>query len=299
MRKKLSLIAAVGTAALLLAGCSSGGTDTTDDTAGGDETSAAAFEVATDVSLDGSPTYDAMVAADSVRIGVKEDQPGLGFLDAATGERTGFDLEIARWVAASLGFAEDKIEFIAIPSANRESSIVNGDIDYYVGTYSITDKRKAQIDFAGPYFITGQGILVAASDDTIKSEDDLVGKTVCSATGSTPIQNIRDNYPGVDTEEFETYSQCVDALNDGQVDAVTTDQAILIGYAAQQPDELKVVGEPFSVEQYGVGLPLGDDALRTFINDMFTDGGTVWQAIYDETLGLSGTVVDQPAVDAY
>ena len=299
MRKKLSLIAVAATATLLLAACSTGGTDTTDDTAGGGETSTAPYEVATDVSLEGSPTFDAMVTADQVRIGVKEDQPGLGFLDAATGERTGFDLEIARWVAASLGFAEDKIEFIAIPSANRESAIVNGDVDYYVGTYSITDKRKTQIDFAGPYFITGQGILVAASDDTIKSEDDLVGKTVCSATGSTPIQNIRDNYPGVDTEEFETYSQCVDALNDGQVDAVTTDQAILIGYAAQQPDELKVVGEPFSVEQYGVGLPLGDDALRTFINDMFTDGGTVWQAIYDETLGLSGTVVDQPAVDAY
>ena len=299
MRKKLSLIATVGTAALLLAGCSSGGTDTTDDPAGGGETSTAPYEVATDVSLEGSPTFDAMVTADQVRIGVKEDQPGLGFLDAATGERTGFDLEIARWVAASLGFAEDKIEFIAIPSANRESAIVNGDVDYYVGTYSITDKRKTQIDFAGPYFITGQGILVAASDDTIKSEDDLVGKTVCSATGSTPIQNIRDNYPGVDTEEFETYSLCVDALNDGQVDAVTTDQAILIGYAAQDPDNLKVVGEPFSVEQYGVGLPLGDDALRAFINDMFTAGGATWQAIYDETLGLSGTVVDQPPVDAY
>ena len=299
MRKKLSLIAVAATATLLLAACSTGGTDTTDDTAGGGETSTTPYEVATDVSLDGSPTFDAMVTADQVRIGVKEDQPGLGFLDAATGERTGFDLEIARWVAASLGFAEDKIEFIAIPSANRESAIVNGDVDYYVGTYSITDKRKTQIDFAGPYFITGQGILVAASDDTIKSEDDLVGKTVCSATGSTPIQNIRDNYPGVDTEEFETYSLCVDALNDGQVDAVTTDQAILIGYAAQDPDNLKVVGEPFSVEQYGVGLPLGDDALRAFINDMFTAGGATWQAIYDETLGLSGTVVDQPAVDAY
>ena len=299
MRKKLSLIAVAATATLLLAACSTGGTDTTDDTAGGGETSTTPYEVATDVSLDGSPTFDAMVASDSVRIGVKEDQPGLGFLDAATGERTGFDLEIARWVAASLGFAEDKIEFIAIPSANRESSIVNGDIDYYVGTYSITDKRKTQIDFAGPYFITGQGILVAASDDTISSEADLAGKVVCSATGSTPIQNIRDNFPDTDTEEFDTYSQCVSALNDGQVDAVTTDQAILIGYAAQDPDNLKVVGEPFSVEQYGVGLPLGDDALRAFINDMFTAGGATWQAIYDETLGLSGTVVDQPAVDAY
>ena len=299
MRKKLSLIAVAATATLLLAACSTGGTDTTDDTAGGGETSTTPYEVATDVSLDGSPTFDAMVASDSVRIGVKEDQPGLGFLDAATGERTGFDLEIARWVAASLGFSEDKIEFIAIPSANRESAIVNGDVDYYVGTYSITDKRKTQIDFAGPYFITGQGILVAASDDTISSEADLAGKVVCSATGSTPIQNIRDNFPDTDTEEFDTYSQCVSALKDGQVDAVTTDQAILIGYAAQDPDNLKVVGEPFSVEQYGVGLPLGDDALRAFINDMFTAGGATWQAIYDETLGLSGTVVDQPAVDAY
>ena len=288
MRKKLSLLAAAATAALLLAGCS--GADTPDT---------GSSDAPAEVTLTGSPTYDAMVEADSVRIGVKEDQPGLGFLDAGTGERSGFDIEIAKWVAESLGFSEDKIEYIAIPSANRESAIVNGDIDYYVGTYSITDKRKEQIDFAGPYFITGQGILVAADDDSITSEDDLAGKTVCSATGSTPIQNIKDNYPDTETEEFDTYSQCVEALKDGQVDAVTTDQAILLGYASQDPDNLKVVGEPFSVENYGVGLPKGDDALRGFINDMFTDGNDEWQAIYDETLGQSGTAVEQPAVDAY
>ncbi|MBG6215005.1 MAG: glutamate ABC transporter substrate-binding protein [Cryobacterium sp.] len=297
MRKKLSLLATAATAALLLAGCSGGGTA---DTGSSDAPAAGgAFEVAADVSLTGSPTYDAMVAADKVVIGVKEDQPGLGFLDAATGERSGFDIEIAQWVAASLGFAKDKIEYIAIPSANRESAIVNGDIDYYVGTYSINDKRKDQIDFAGPYFITGQGILVASDNDTIKSENDLAGKTVCSATGSTPIQNIKDNYPDTKTVEFDTYSQCVEALKDGQADAVTTDQAILLGYASQDSDNLKVVGEPFSVENYGVGLPKGDDALRAFINDMFTNGNDSWQAIYDETLGLSGTVVEQPAVDAY
>src|SRR5690606_19408098 len=126
----------------------------------------------------GSPTFDAMTERGSVKIGVKEDQPGLGYLDAATGERTGFDIEIYKWIAASLGFAEDDIEFVAIPSANRESAIVNGDIDYYVGTYSITGKRKEQIDFAGPYFITGQGILVAADNEDIMSEDDLAGTTV-------------------------------------------------------------------------------------------------------------------------
>ena len=298
MRKRLMFITAgVAAAALALSGCSGGdaGTGSTDGASDG----GALFEVATDVKLEGSPTYDAMVKADKVRIGVKEDQPGLGYLDAATGERSGFDVEMATWIAASLGFDADKIEFKAIPSANRESAIVNGDIDYYVGTYSITDKRKEQIDFAGPYFETGQGLLVAADNDDIKGEDDLAGKTVCSATGSTPIQNIKDNFPDTKTEEFDTYSQCVEALNDGKVDAVTTDQAILIGYAAQFPDDLKVVGEPFSTELYGIGLPKGDDALRHFINTMFTDGGDTWTKIYDATLGASGTKVTQPAVDDY
>ncbi|MGK9148554.1 glutamate ABC transporter substrate-binding protein [Plantibacter flavus] len=298
MRKRLMFITAgVAAAALALSGCSGGdaGTGSTEGAAD----SGALFEVATDVTLEGSPTYDAMVKADKVRIGVKEDQPGLGYLDAATGERSGFDIEIATWIAASLGFDADKIEFKAIPSANRESAIVNGDIDYYVGTYSITDKRKEQIDFAGPYFETGQGLLVASDNTDIKSEDDLAGKTVCSATGSTPIQNIKDNFPDTKTVEFDTYSQCVEALNDGKADAVTTDQAILIGYAAQFPDELKVVGEPFSTELYGVGLKKGDDALRHFINTMFTDGGDTWTAIYDATLGLSGTKVSQPAVNDY
>ncbi|GAA3890288.1 glutamate ABC transporter substrate-binding protein [Leifsonia kafniensis] len=298
MRKRMTLLAVVAVAALALAGCSGSDSGTTGSTDAG-STPTAPFEVATDVALTGSPTFDAMTERGSVKVGVKEDQPGLGYLDAATGERTGFDIDIARWIAASLGFSEDKIEFVAIPSANREAAIVNGDIDYYVGTYSITDKRKEQIDFAGPYFVTGQGLLVAADNSDITSEKDLAGKTVCSATGSTPIQNIRDNFPDTKTVEFDTYSQCVDALKDGSVDAVTTDAAILIGYAAQEPDVLKVVGEPFTVENYGVGLPKGDDALRTFINEMFTNGGETWTAIYDATLGQSGTSVEQPAVDQY
>jgi len=299
MHKRTALVATLAAAALVLTGCAGG-----DDTAGnggdtGSGSGDALFDVATDVQLEGSPTYDAMKSADKVVIGVKEDQPGLGYLDPITNERSGFDIEISKWIAASLGFAEDKIEFKAIPSANRESAIVNGDVDYYVGTYSITDKRKEQIGFSGPYFITGQGILVKADDDSITSEDDLDGKTVCSATGSTPIQNIKDNFPGTDTEEFDTYSQCVDALNDGQVDAVTTDQAILLGYASGDPDNLKVVGEPFTVEKYGVGVPKADEALRNFIDAMFTDGGATWQKIYDATLGQSGTKVDQPAVESY
>jgi glutamate transport system substrate-binding protein len=251
------------------------------------------------VDLTGSDTYDAAKSAGTLRVGVKEDQPGLGYLDAITGERTGFDVDIARWIAAELGFSEDQIEFQTIPSANREQALVNGDIDYYVGTYSITDKRKEQIGFAGPYFITGQGLLVSADNTDITSEDDLAGKTVCSATGSTPLQNIQENFPDTKTVPFDTYSQCVDALKDGSVDAVTTDQAILIGYAAQEPDALKVVGEPFTEEKYGVGVPKDDAALRHFINKVFTDGGDTWQKVFDADLGSSGITVQQPAVDDY
>jgi glutamate transport system substrate-binding protein len=300
--RKTRLLAALGLAAaatLALTACNSGSPTSPgggDASGGGD--SGPLWEVASDVTVDGSPTFEKMKERDGVIIGVKEDQPNLGFLDVTTQERSGFDIDIARWIAASLGFDESKITYKAIASANREQAIVNGDIDYYVGTYSITDKRKQQIDFAGPYFITGQGLLVA-SDSTITSEKDLNENTkVCSATGSTPIQNIKTNFPNVPTEEFDLYSACVEALINGTVDAVTTDQAILIGYAAQNPDQLKVVGDPFSEERYGVGLAKGDSALRDHINTLFTDGGSTWQAIFDKNLGSSGITVKQPAVDA-
>lgn len=296
-RKKPLFVAATAALALSLSACGgSGGSGSAAPAGGGDQ---APYKVADNVTLTGSPTYDTIKSSGKVRIGVKQDQPGLGFKDAATGEYTGFDIEIAKWIAASLGVSKDKIEFKPIPSANRESAITNGDIDYYVGTYSITDKRKQLIDFAGPYFVTGQGLLVKKDNSSINSEKDLSGKNVCSATGSTPIQNIKANFPGTKTTEFDTYSQCVEALKSGQVDAVTTDQAILLGYAAQEPDTLKVVGQPFTTEKYGVGLKKGDTALRQFINKTFTDGSAVWQKLYDQTLGQSGTKVQQPAVENY
>ncbi|MFJ3956325.1 glutamate ABC transporter substrate-binding protein [Arthrobacter sp. NPDC090010] len=297
-RRRAAFGAAAAALALTLSACGGTGGDagsTNGSGSGGD----APYTVASNVSLTGSPTFDKIKAAGKIRIGVKQDQPGLGFKDAATGEYSGFDVEIAKWIAASLGFDKSKIEFKPIPSANRESAIQNGDIDYYVGTYSITDKRKKQVDFAGPYFITGQGLLVKKDNTSINSEKDLGGKKVCSATGSTPIQNIRENFKTATPIEFDTYSQCVDSLKSGTVDAVTTDQAILLGYAAQDPDNLKVVGQPFTTEKYGVGLTKGDAALRHFINKMFTDGKSTWEKIYDSTLGASGQKVTQPAVDDY
>lgn len=257
------------------------------------------FPVRHGVELEGSPTFDAMKDRGGVVVGVKEDQPGLGAIDVVTGERTGFDVDIARWIAASLGFDESQIEYKAIASTNREQAIMNGDIDYYVGTYSITDGRLRQIDFAGPYLTTGQSLLVAKGS-RIRSEQDLGPDTkVCSATGSSPIQNIKAKFPQVPTTEFDVYSACVEALRNGQIDAVTTDQPILLGYAAVYPDEMEVVGEPFSVEEYGVGLRKGDDVLRSWINRLFTDHPGTWQEIYDRNLGPSGVTLEQPEVDDY
>ena len=206
-------------------------------------------------------------------------------------------------VAAGLGYSADKIDWKAVPSAAREDTISRGEIDYMVGTYTINDKRKTLVSFAGPYFVAGQGLLVRKDESAITSKDTLKGKKVCSVTGSTPIQRVKDQQltEPENIVEFQNYSQCVDQLLSKQVDAVTTDDAILKGYAAQQPDKLKVVGEPFSTEPYGIGLNHDDTALRNKMNDILqaaeTDG--TWKKIYDGTLGKSGSPADPPALQRY
>lgn len=231
-------------------------------------------------------------------IGVKFDQPGLG-LKNADGSFSGFDIDVAKYIAQQLGVQESGITFKETPSASRETALKNKEVDMIVATYSITDKRKADVDFAGPYFITGQGLLVRKDSgiDDVKDLSAFNGKTVCSATGSTPIQNIKANYPEIKTKEYDIYSGCVEDLLNGSVDAVTTDQAILIGYAAQHPDKLKIVGGLFTEERYGVGLTKGDTVLKDHINKLFTDGHDIWQKIFDKNLGKSGITVEQPKVD--
>ncbi|WP_116042093.1 glutamate ABC transporter substrate-binding protein [Amycolatopsis palatopharyngis] len=260
------------------------------------------YEVAKDVKLEGSPTFDKMKSVGHPIVGVKEDQPGLGYKDPTTGKYSGFDIEIARYVAANLGFEPESIEFKAVPSAGREQALINGDVHYYVGTYTINDKRKQQVSFAGPYFVAGQGLLVQKDNTDINGKDDLKGKKVCSVSGSTPIQNVRDQGMTDQIVELQTYSQCVNQLAQGQVDAVTTDDAILKGYAAQEPDKFKVVGDTFSEEPYGIGLPKDDKVLRDKVNDALEaslEEGGAWQKIYDATLGKSGSTAEKPAIERY
>ncbi|MEU8569807.1 glutamate ABC transporter substrate-binding protein [Streptomyces pathocidini] len=260
------------------------------------------YQVAQGYELPDSPTWRRAKARGHLVVGAKEDQPFLGEKDPATGVYSGFDIEIAKMMSASLGFDPKTIEFRTIASANRETALQNGQIDYYVGTYTINDLRKKQVGFAGPYYMAGQSLLVRADNDDIKGPQDLAGKTVCSAAGSTPLQRIKDEYPRARAVSYDTYSICVDNLLTLQVDAVTTDDTILLGYAAKVPDELKVAGKPFSQEPYGIGVPRSDNALRFALDDAIVENekNGNWKKAYDVTLGLSGVPAPKPPpVDRY
>ena len=235
-------------------------------------------------------------------VGIKFDQPGLG-LRNPDGTFSGFDVEVAKYVAGQLGVDEANIEFKESPSAQRETLIQNGEVDYIVATYSITDTRKEKVGFAGPYFVAGQSLLVREDNTDITGADSLNnGKRLCSVTGSTPAQNIADEYPGVQLQPFDTYSACVEALRNGTVDAVTTDDIILAGYAAQSPGQFKVVGEPFTTENYGIGLNKDDTDGRNKINDAIEEmvSSGAWEKAFNDTVGASGYPLPaEPTVDRY
>jgi glutamate transport system substrate-binding protein len=238
----------------------------------------------------------ALAEQGSIKIGVKKDQPGIGFEEPGAGEPTGFDIEIAKILAAKLGIGAGDIEWVETVSKNREPFLQNGTVDLVLASYSITDERRKIVGQAGPYYVTGQQLLVREADKgTITGPDELGGKKVCSVTGSTSIKTVEEEY-GAKPVPFATYSECVQQLTNNQVDAVTTDGAILLGYAAQQPDELEVVGEPFSEERYGVGYQKKATEMCGFIDkslqESYDDGS--WKKAFDATLGKSGAKAPSP-----
>jgi len=238
----------------------------------------------------GSPTTTSAGTAgggQSVKVGIKFDQPGLGLKNGSSYE--GFDVDVATYIATKL---DVKPEFVEAISSQRETLISSGQVKYVVGTYSITDTRKQKVDFAGPYFIAGQDLLVKAGDASITGKDSLQGKNLCSVKGSTSATKIKKDVPGVNLQEYGTYTLCVDALKAGSVDALTTDNTILAGYAAQEANKgkLKVVGTTFSTENYGVGLKKGDTAFCTQVSNAlkeFISSGE-WQKSVDKWLGPAG-----------
>jgi glutamate transport system substrate-binding protein len=228
-----------------------------------------------------------------ITIGVKYDQPGIGFKGAADDMPTGFDPEMGKILAASLGIAPEDITWKETISDNREPFLQSKEVDLVLASYSITDERRAVVGQAGPYYVTGQQFLVK-SDSDIDSLDDIKGKEVCSVTGSTSLENAEAE--GANPRGFDTYSECVDQVLNGTVEAMTTDGAILLGYAAENPDELKVVVEPFSEERYGVGYSKDYPEMCEWISSTIEesyDNGT-WEEAFKATLGQAGVETPEP-----
>jgi glutamate transport system substrate-binding protein len=281
------IAAAAASTMLVLAACGNAGEDE-------DAPEAPEVEVQEQDFAEGT-TMAELQEQGSIIIGVKYDQPGIGFLEAGEETPEGFDIEMGKILAAGLGIEEGEIEWKETISDNREPFLQNGEVDIVLASYSITDERRQVVGQAGPYYVTGQQLLVASDDDSIGGPEDLEGKDVCSVTGSTSIETVEKEY-GATPRGFDTYSECVDQLLNGSVDAVTTDGAILLGYAAEDPDELKVVGEPFSEERYGVGYELGDTEFCTYIQDTIQaaqEDGT-WAEAYEATLGVTTEETPEP-----
>ncbi len=285
MRIRTTGAAFLAAAALTLAACGSGDSDSESP------------------DLSDFPEGSTMAAlADSgeITIGTKFDQPLFGLV-GPDGVPVGFDVEIGTMIASELGISPDDINWVETVSANREPFIQDGRVDIVVATYTINDARKEVVDFAGPYYVAGQSLLVRLDDDSIGGPEDLAGKRVCSVDGSTPAGTIQSEYPEAELVTFAAYTDCLDPLRNGQVDAVTTDNVILAGYVAESPDDFKVVGEPFTEEPYGIGLAKGDDEFRSWINDVleeiFEDGR--WLEAWNATAGTVLPEPEAPAVDRY
>ena len=216
-------------------------------------------------------TMAAIQARGFIRVGIKYDQPAFGVRDTATGDVRGFDAEIAKLLAigifgGSVGDLGTRVQFQEAVSKDREALLQNGSADIVIATYSITPTRSEKVDFAGPYFRARQDIMVRTGETSITSVDDLTGRRVCTVRGSTSLQNLLNRNPKAEVVLRDTYSECATELSLGEVDAVSTDQPILAGYAHQSGGTLKVLNNPFSDELYGIGIAKGDEALRTFLN---------------------------------
>ncbi|MEU3254361.1 glutamate ABC transporter substrate-binding protein [Streptomyces sp. NPDC006997] len=237
---------------------------------------------------DSEDTGSGSGGGDKIKVGIKYDQPGLG-LKEPDGSFSGFDVDVATYVAKELGYDADQIEWVETKSADRENALARGDVKMIAATYSITDERKEKVDFAGPYLLAHQDLLVKTDSD-ITEATDLNSKKLCSVTGSTSAQNVSDKFaPKAQLKEYGTYSECIAGLQSGAVDAVTTDDSILAGFAAQDQYEgqFKLAGLKLSNENYGIGVKKGDtetvDKINKALEKMVSDGA--WDTAVKDNFG--------------
>ncbi|MFF8275906.1 glutamate ABC transporter substrate-binding protein [Streptomyces lateritius] len=234
---------------------------------------------------------------EKITVGIKFDQPGIG-LKTPDGTYTGFDVDVATYVAKELGHDPGDIEWKEAKSADRETMLQRGDVDFIAASYSINDERAEKVDFAGPYLLAHQDVLIRADDNSITKPSDLNNKKLCSVTGSTSAQNIKTKVaPDAQLQEYGGYSECLTGLENGVIDALTTDDSILAGYAAQEEfkGKFKLGGFKLSNENYGIGVQKGSELkaqINTALEKMVADGS--WEQAVKKNFGPAGYKNEPP-----
>jgi glutamate transport system substrate-binding protein len=289
---RIRALALVAVAAFALSACGGGDDD-------------AATDVAEKPSFAAGTTMAKLADAGKITVGTKFDQPGFGF-KGLSDDPEGFDVEIAKIIAAKLGIQPDAITYVESVSAVREEFIEQGKVDMVVATYTINDKRKERITFAGPYYTAGQQIMVKTDNTAITGPESLKAnpaQKVCSVTGSTPAENIKQYLAAPDQlVTLPKYEDCEAALKNGTngVAAVTTDNVILLGFVSESDGAYKLVGEQFTEEPYGIGIKKGDTAFCDFINTTLkeaSDSGAYKKA-WEDTAAKAAEGVEAPTLPA-
>jgi len=269
------MTAALAVAALALSACGSS------DTGSG-------AKVADKPTFEAGTTMATIAAAGKMKVGTKFDQPGFG-LKGLDGKLTGFDVEVAKIIAGAMGVKPESIEYVESPSKVREERIEKGEVDLVAATYTINAKRKQRITFAGPYYVAGQQLMVKTDNTTIKGPEDLKAnptQKVCSVTGSTPAETIK-TYLASESQLvlFDVYDKCANALRTGQVQVVTTDNVILLGFVSKSDKAFKLVGQQFTKEPYGIGIKKGDVKFCEFINTTLKANKAAYDKAWADTAG--------------
>ncbi|HEY0574962.1 MAG TPA: glutamate ABC transporter substrate-binding protein [Pseudonocardia sp.] len=298
-RRRLAAFATAIAGVIVLAGCADSGTAPAQpgsaDTSGYDAIIAGS-PVADPSAITPGSWAEKVKQRGTLNVGGTDAGPLFSLKDPSTGKVTGFDAGLSQMLAHYItGKPTANTQLTITTVDTRETLIQNGTVDAVFATYTITPARASKVAFAGPYYESGDAIMVKADNTSINTVTDLNGKTVATEANSTAVLALQKAAPGAKTLLFQEDAQCVAAVQQGRADAYVLDQGILISDASTNP-AVKVVGEPFTQEPYGIGLPLADPTAKQFVNDwlrkIYADGS--WAKLWKATIG---TVVkgDPPA----